>query len=429
MTFEERVQQLTTCDDIRSYFTHNNINIIEFVKKYIQVDKALRQNNGQSAQSQNSLTDQIQILQTCLENQSQALESINTKIQDSLTNELRTIVSEYHQQLQSHINNNSNQNSIKEGVLSVLENFQQKLININTQKLNDIDRNNLSMLSNLQSNLLKDISTTLDSHTIHHKITSINDTLTQLHNNFTGNSSQKGKMTENILFQNLLQTFQDSDVILTRNQSDSCDIQIKRDGKPTILIDSKHCEASNVRKSDLEKFYDDCQINDSCGILCNAFGGIANRKHFEIDIKDKRVFVFLSNHQFDPVVFQIATRIIYNIHSIIKDQRTDLIQIDQQLYQRLKIEYNFFLQSFQQHLDNIKQNINSLSQLTLVQLDHFFKRTSLITDSSKPFSCHLCGTGCNSTKALKKHLKDKHDFVINQKTTSKVNESTSEQNL
>ena len=272
------------------------------------------------------------------------------------------------------------------------------------------------MLSNFQSNLLKDISTTLDSHAIHHKISSVQDTLTSLHNNFTGNSSLKGQMTENLLYHNLLKAFPDSDVILTRHQHDSCDIQIKRDGKPTILIDSKHCEASNVRKSDLDKFYDDCKLNDTSGILCNAFGGIANRKHLEIDIQDNRVLVFLSNHQFDPHLFQLASRIIYNVHHIIHDKPTTHILLDQQLFQRLKIEYNFFLQSFHLYLDNIKSNVNSLSQLSLNHLDQFFKRSvsSSLNNSLKPFSCPLCATGFSSSKALKNHLKLKHkDFSNN----------------
>jgi hypothetical protein len=408
-TFQTSVHIAAGDKSISDYFVTNGIDFQQFLTRYIQIDKLLSKTVDPN---ESSFTQQIQHIQNCIEKQSHVISALTSQLHTSLDNftntEFKAVVSDYFQQLQTQIQNQTNPNTIKDA----LENFQHKLHNINSEKLNDIDRRNLSMLSNFQSNLLKDISTTLDSHTMHHKITSINDTLTQLHNNFTGNSSQKGKMTENVLYQNLVQAFPDCDVILTRDQSDSCDVQLKRDGKPTILIDSKHCEASNVRKSDLEKFYEDCQVNDACGILCNTFGGIANRKHFEIDVKDKRVFVFLSNHQFDPVLFQVATRIIYNVYEIIKDQRTDIIQIDQQLYQRLKIEYNFFLQSFQQHLDNIKQNVNALSQLTLSQIDHFFKRTTLTTDQSKPFACHMCGTGCASTKALKKHLKDKHDFVM-----------------
>lgn len=404
-------QKILSDTEITNYFSISNTDLYTFVKKYITIDKLL---NSPDFTKEN-LQDQFNQLKLVINQQNEQINSLSTYIKDVVpqsikditNNDIKTMITEQLNNLQLHLQNHSNPSVVRE----CLQNFQDKLVNINTEQLNDIDRRSLNMMSNFQSNLLKDISTTLDSHTIHHKITSINDTLVSLHNNFTGNSSQKGKMTENILYQSLLKAFPDSDVVLTRDQADSCDIHIIKESKPLILIDSKHCEASNVRKSDLDKFYDDCKINDSCGILCNTFGGIANRKHFEIDIQDKRVLVFVSNHQFDPIVFQLAVRIIYNIHSIIADKKPDAIQIDNQLYQRLKIEYNFFLQSFHQHLDNIRANINALSQLSFSQLDHFFKRTSLHSEL-KPFSCHLCGTGCSSTKTLKKHLKDKHGVEL-----------------
>lgn len=405
-------QKILADTEIINYFTINNAtDIYTFVKKYISVDKLL---NSPDFTKEN-LQDQFNQLKLVINRQNDQINNLSSYVKEIVpqtikeitSGDIKTIISEQLNNLQVLLQNQSNPTVIRE----CMQNFQDKLVNINTEQLNDIDRRSLNMMSNFQSNLLKDISTTLDSHTIHHKITSINDTLVSLHNNFTGNSSQKGKMTENILYQSLLKAFPDSDVVLTRDQADSCDIHIIKETKPLILIDSKHCEASNVRKSDLDKFYDDCKINDACGILCNTFGGIANRKHFEIDIQDKRVLVFVSNHQFDPVVFQLAVRIIYNIHAIIGDRKTDSVQIDNQLYQRLKIEYNFFLQTFHQHLDNIRANINALSQLSFSQLDHFFKRTSLQSDL-KPFSCHLCGTGCSAAKTLKKHLKDKHSIEV-----------------
>jgi hypothetical protein len=408
-SFQESLKRAVSDDTLTSYFIYNNIDFHSFLKRYIQIDQILSMGDSDKLE--------INSLQQFILKQNEQIASLSnsflafqnnfeTSLKNLTSNDIKNLLSDQLNSIQSHLSNPINYHSF----MSLLQNFQDKLVNLNTEQLNDIDRKSINLLSNFQSNLLKDISTTLDSHTIHHKITSINDTLTLLHNNFTGNSSQKGKMTENVLYQNLLKAFPESDVVLSRDQPDSCDIQIIRDTKPTILIDSKHCEASNVRKSDLDKFYEDCKLNNSCGILCNAFGGIANRKHFEIDIQDKRVLVFISNHQFDPVMFQLASRIIYNVHSIIQEQRTDVIQIDQQLYQRLKIEFNFFLQSFHQHLDNIKANVNALSSLTFSHLDNFFKRTSLHSEL-KPFSCHLCATGCSSAKTLKKHLKDKHTIV------------------
>lgn len=408
-SFQTSVSNVIIDRDISNYFINNDIDFHQFVKKYVQVDKIMRNHLG-CGSDVTSLEDTTTAITKMLDEIIALKSSLPNQIKESLESDIKTLLSDFTTALPTALHQTTaNPNTIKD----LLQNFGDKLLNLNNEKLNDLDRKTISILSNFQSNMLKDISTTLDSHSIHHKVNTINETLTTLHNNFTGNSSQKGRLSENLLYQNVLQAFPDSDVVLCRDQPDSGDIQIQKDGHPLILIDSKHCEASNVRKADLVKFYDDCQLHDACGILCNAFGGIANRGHFEIDVKDRRVFVFISNHQFDPSLFQLAVKVIYNIHSIIKDQRTDIIQLDQQLYQRLKLEYNFFLQTFNQHLDNIKQNVNALSQLTLSQLDHFFKRTTIATNShNKPLSCHLCGTGCTTTKTLKKHLKDKHDITL-----------------
>jgi hypothetical protein len=404
-------KELTLLDpDTLNYF--ESVSLEKFLKTYVPVDRIIR--SSSQTISHDALLEQLTLIKSTLSQHTQQLNntldfnnqlttSLSTVLRDITNNDIKSLLLDHQNNIHNLLKSDSNDSHI----VQLLQNFQDKLLNINTEKLNDFDRKSLELLSNIQSNILKDISTTLDSHTIHHKITSINDTITTLHNNFTGNSSQKGKMSENMLFHNILKAFPDSDVVLTRDQKESCDIQIKREGRPTILIDSKHCEFSNVRKSDLDKFYDDCKLNNSCGILCNAFGGIANRNHFEIDIQDNNVFVFISNHEFDPVTFQLAARVIYNVYDCIKDHKNDVIQIDPQLYQRLKIEYNFFLQSFQQHIDNIKANVNSLSQLAFSQLDQFFKRSNFNT-TLKPFPCHFCGTGCSTKKALVKHLKDKH---------------------
>lgn len=415
MSFASSLERLSSDPLISSYFIDNHVDLFDFVSRYIQVDKLV---NIPYHISPDTLSTKICQLQLDLSNQNSLLHSLSLSfnnfkdsLKDITNHELKTILSNHLNSIQSHLTDNPH--SLKES----LQLFQDKLFNLNSQQLNDLDRNTLNTLSNFQSNLLKDLSTTLDSHTIHHKISSIHDTVTSLNNNFTSNSSLKGQMTENILFHNLLSAFPDSDVLLTRDLSDSCDIQIKRDGKPPILIDSKHCQASNVRKLDLDKFYDDCKINNSSGILCNAFGGIANRKHLEIDIQDKRVLVFLSNHQFDQQLFLLASRIIYNVHDIIKDQHLDLVPLNKHLYQQLKIEYNHFLLSFQQYLDNIKSNLNSLSQLSLNHLDNFFKRTNF-SNQLKPLSCTLCATGFTSPKALKSHLKLKHPTFIQPTSTT-----------
>lgn len=268
-----------------------------------------------------------------------------------------------------------------------------------------------------QTSFIKELNYSLDN-----KLQNIEHNVSLLQQNFTGSSAKKGQVAENILFNNLTKLLSDSEVIDTSNIPNSGDIQIKKENKPIILLDSK-CFKNNVPSLDVVKFYRDTEMNNSSGILCNSNAGIANRKNFEIDIKNKNVYIFISNHQYDNNLFKLAVEIIYNIHEIIKDS-SDNIEISRELFQRLKIEYNFFLSTFQQHLNSIKTNITCLEKLAFVQLDHFFKRTNL-TSEVKPFLCQLCGIGCSSDKTLKQHLKIKHD--INLAKTRKLKVKDTEQ--
>ena len=207
------------------------------------------------------------------------------------------------------------------------------------------------------------------------------------------------------------------------SEKNSGDIHIIKDNQPKILIDSKHFDGT-VPKKDLDKFYTDIQLQNCSGILCNAFGGIANRKDFSIDFVDNNILVFIHNHKFDNSLFQLAVNIIYNMHEHIKDKVHDGITVDQRLFNNLKIEYSFFLQSYDYHLDIIKTNINSLSKLKFTLLDHFFKRKSSTTSELKQFSCHLCSTGCSSDKALKRHYKEQHQITFKNDIIFKNDENT-----
>lgn len=279
-------------------------------------------------------------------------------------------------------------------------------------KLNNIsnvsENNTINELLNIlklqfqlpQANLIKELNYTLDNHP---RLSTIDMNISELQKNFSSSSSKKGETTENILFNNLIKVFNDSEVINTSQIPHSGDIQIKKTSKPMILIDSKNFQ-TNVGKNDLEKFYDDLKTNNCSGILCNSNAGIGNRDHLQIDIQDNNVYVFISNHQYDNSLFKLAVKIIYNIHEIIKTNKTGIISVDKRLFNRLKLEYMNYMSSFQQHLNNIKINIVSLEKLAFIQLDQFFKCTNFTTDITD-FSCNVCGLPYKSDKTLKTHMK------------------------
>jgi hypothetical protein len=106
--------------------------------------------------------------------------------------------------------------------------------------------------------------------------------LSSINENFSNNSSKKGQVAETVLLNVLTEAFPDTEMLDTSHQANSGDIQMVREDKPTILIDSKNFGSKTVPKRDLDKFYTDIQQNNCSGILCNAFGGIANKKHTSI---------------------------------------------------------------------------------------------------------------------------------------------------
>lgn len=399
---------------ITNYFISNNKNIYDFVKLYIEVDKII---SSSACLSNNSIFEKLDEIRTTLHSNTSQIQSLHNNFSNTQSNILSFIQNKL-DSLSNHIKDTTN-TDIKNMFLDmqkqlstsldssniriILENFKDKIENLNSQKLNDLDRKTLDIMTNIQSSLLQ----SLDSHSITHKIASIETNLTYISEHFSNNSSKKGQLAEGILFNIITETFPDSEVLDTSHSPNSGDIQIIKDNKPTILIDSKNFASKTVPKRDLDKFYTDIQQNNCSGILCNSFGGIANKQHFEIDIVDKNILLFIHSHKYDASLFQLAINIIYNMHEQIKDKQSDSIIINQKLYQNLKIEYNYYLQTFQHHLEIVKSNVNSLSQLSFNMIDNFFKRKATIIDL-KNFTCHLCGTGCKTDKILKTHLRKVH---------------------
>ena len=403
------VEGLLTDTNIVSYFSSNNKNIVHFVKMYIEVDKILGSSNTESNVLYNKLDEiksalnnhgnQLTNLSTNVSTANTVLQSKIENIKDITNNELRKMFLD----LQAQINRGKDTSELK----SIFDNFRDRIENLNNQKLNDIDRKNLEIFSNIQTTFEK----SLDSHQISNKIVSIESTLSSINENFSNNSSKKGQVAETVLLNVLTEAFPDTELLDTSHQANSGDIQMVREDKPTILIDSKNFGSKTVPKRDLDKFYTDIQQNNCSGILCNAFGGIANKQHFEIDIVDKNILVFIHSHQFDANMFRLATNIIYNMHQELRDKQTDSIILDQRLYQNIKIEYNYYIQTFRHHLDIIKSNVNSLSQLSFTLLDNFFKRKATNVEL-KQFSCHICSAQLSTEKILKTHLKKQHPNIL-----------------
>ncbi len=397
--FNSDIEKIMTDFHIISYFTINKKSIFNFIKTFIEVDKIIAFDPSDHSKL-SSLDSKLDDIKHTLISNNTLLQSKLDNIKNITNNELKNMFID----LQQSLFNGSNTTELKQ----IFDNFKDRIEILNNQNLNDIDKKNLDVLSNLHNSFLS----SFDQHHINHKINSIEQSLNIINENFSTNSSKKGQAAETALFNILTNTFPDTEVLDMSHTPNSGDIHLIKNDKPKILIDSKNFGNKTVPKRDLDKFYNDIQHNNCSGILCNTFGGIANKQHFEIDIIDKNIIVFLHSHQFDPQLFKLATNIIYNMHQELRDKQNDSIILDQKLYQNIKIEYNYYIQTFRHHLDIIKSNVNSLSQLSFTLLDNFFKRKITNIDF-KHFICHICSAQLSTEKILKTHLKKIHQYTPN----------------
>lgn len=228
---------------------------------------------------------------------------------------------------------------------------------------------------------------------------------------------------ENILLDKLNKIFPTSDIEITITELFNI-FKLKENNKPDIYIYSQILDIK-ISLEIVEEFYKLSKEQNNCAILCNRNYGIYNKNSFEIDILDNNnINIFIPNYN-DNYPFNLAVKIIYHMYDNIKDN-IGCIELDKDLFQRLKLEYSYFLTMHNKYLNSMKSNIISLEKLQLIQLDHFFKRTHINSDD-KPYNCQLCGTKFGTDKSLKSHLKIKHQIQLGKTRNKKVKEDEPEE--
>jgi hypothetical protein len=139
--------------------------------------------------------------------------------------------------------------------------------------------------------------------------------LTNLTNRFN-NSSQKGKLSENLLLGVLTKAFPTAEILDNTCDPHSCDFSLKRDRAVDILIENK-TYTRNVDKPEIYKFLADIKRHGCSGILLSQESGIANKRNFQIDILGGSVVLYLHNVQYDQSMIKLAVDIIDHVHETI----------------------------------------------------------------------------------------------------------------
>ena len=258
-----------THTDIGTMFT---LKFVDFKRDYMEDMKLILSSNA----SEKVAPIIKQYNETLLDKTKIMINEIIPKNQDVLYKNIENTFDN----LQQSINKDTNMLLKTTLTKDVLKDFTQSL----DEKFSNTIINSQSMFNSMITSTehridgklteLKDISVTNNS-TQDSLCTNVNDLLKKMEN-----SSSKGKLSENILFNVLHSIAPTAQIENVGNVKETGDIIMKRRDKPVILFENKNYD-KNVVQDEVRKFLRDIEYQNCSGIMLAQHYGIANKNNFE----------------------------------------------------------------------------------------------------------------------------------------------------
>jgi len=395
-------------DDVSTVFT---LKFIEFKKEYIQDLQIILSNNAQEKigpiikNFNESLLDKTKLMLT------DVIPKNQENLHKSIDGSLRT--------LQENLNKDTNMLIKSSLTKDVLENY------IST--LDEKFANTLLNSQNLLNTIVSSSEQRLDS-----KLTEIKDISAKNNNDQSNlyvnvnellkkmeNSSSKGKISENLLFNVLISLYPTAIIENVGNIKETGDILMKRRDKPKILFENKNYER-NVGQEEVRKFIRDVETQKCSGIMLAQSYGIANKNNFEIEIHNNNVLLYMHNVEYDSYKIKAAIDIIDHFKSCLDDLEScngEQISLDKEFLDDINKEYQNFINNKTNHIKTIKDSMQKLvaqvEDIKIPTLENYLSRMYAST-ASKENTCEYCNYVAKNIRALTAHhrgcaLKKQHE--------------------
>jgi len=246
------------------------------------------------------------------------------------------------------------------------------------------------------------------------------------------NSSFKGQLCENRLRSILNKLNPTAEVIDTSGIKESGDCILKRDGKDSILFETKEYD-TNVNPDEVKKFIRDCDIQKCHGIFLSQISGITTKNNYHIDYHKGFFLVYVHYAEYMPSKIQVAIDIIDSISSKFKelsftsDETND--SISKEILDDINDEYQRFITQ-KINLQNIvkdfeKKIMSQLNDIKIPTLENYLSKKYATTQKTQ--TCDICKVFTTETTrslaAHKRHCKSNNIIIETQPATPNTSQT------
>lgn len=207
----------------------------------------------------------------------------------------------------------------------------------------------------------------------------------------------------------LSKIFTNADIMNKQNNDNYHFISMKRLKKPKVVIKNMEIE-SNLSDEDVSTFTSLIDQENCCGIIISQNSGISNKNHFQIDIHNNNIIVFLHNVKYSQSVIISAIDIIDNLFTKMQEFskfNTDC-SIPKELLDNINNEYQLFIIQKSTLVNIIKEYqkklLSQLDECRFSSLNCFLSEKYSTPIQKTGFNCELCSNySAHNLKALAAH--------------------------
>tara|TARA_B100001093_G_scaffold472900_2_gene496401 strand:+ start:1257 stop:2474 length:1218 start_codon:yes stop_codon:yes gene_type:complete len=238
-----------------------------------------------------------------------------------------------------------------------------------------------------------------------------NEKLDNLFNKFE-NSSKKGQISENLLYNSLSTLFPKAEINSVGQTKETGDIMLIRHNKPKILVENKDWTRPVVQ-SEVTKFIRDIDVQKCSGIFLSQNGAICTKENFEINIHNGFVLVYVHDVNNEIEKIKIAVDIVDSFSLMLKDfeqeskNEMETNTISKEITDYINAEYQTFItrkaSTIKKAKDLVQILVKDIENFNLPSLENYL--TSKYSSSSNKFVCEYCGFVGKNQQSRSAHMR------------------------